>query len=132
MNHFIGIGNLTRDPEMRYTESGTAYTKFTLAISSSKKGGEPLFLDCTAWDKLAETTAEYLRKGSKAAVSGELRMDKYEDRDGVKRTKWYCNARNVEFLTPRAEQPRDEEPEPFDDSGQNDADHLYREDQLPF
>lgn len=133
MNHFVGIGNLTKDPEMRYTESGTAYTRFTLAINSSKKGGEPLFLDCTAWDKLAETVAEYLRKGNKAAVVGEIRMDRYEDRDGVKRVKWYCHARNVEFLTPKSEMVREEYPrEPYDDLGQNDPDPIYREDQLPF
>jgi len=123
MNIFMGIGNLTRDPEMRYTASGVAYTKFTLAISASKKGADPLFLDCTVWDKQAEPVAEYLRKGHKAAVVGELRMDRYEDSDGVKRTKWYCNARNVEFLTPRSEQQSHdgwEQEEPI------------REDQLPF
>lgn len=123
MNSFVGIGNLTRDPEMRYTEAGKAYTRFTLAISASRKEGQTLFLDCTAWEKLAETAAEYLRKGHKAAVSGEIRMDKYTDRDGASRVKWYCHARNIEFLTPRSESP-----EPMIDFETPTPD----EDQLPF
>ena len=100
MNLFVGIGNLTRDPEMKYTSQGKAYTKFTIAIDSSRKDDGPLFVDCTTWEKQAETAAEYLRKGNKCAVTGEIRMDSWEDPTGAKRTKWYCNVRHVEFLTP--------------------------------
>jgi len=111
MNTFIGIGNLTRDPEMKYTGAGVPYTKFTVAISASKKDGDPLFLDCTVWEKQAESVAEYLRKGSKCAVQGEIRMDRWEDQEGNKRTKWFCNARNVEFLDPPSRRP-EPTPEP--------------------
>lgn len=123
MNIFIGIGNLTRDPEMRYTQDGVAYTRFTVAISASKKDGEPLFLDCTAWEKLAESVAEYQRKGMKVCVQGEIRMDRWEDNEGNKRTKWFCNARSVEFLSPRAAEasvPRETAP------------RAITEDELPF
>lgn len=123
MNLFVGIGNLTRDPEMRYTQDGVAYTKFTIAINSSKKGGEAFFIECTAWEKLAETVAEYQRKGMKVCVTGELREDRWEDNDGTKRNKTYCNARNVEFLDrPRAQERQD----------MPSREIAHREDELPF
>ena len=115
MNQFVGIGNLTRDPEMRYTGDGTAYTKFTLAINASYKDGETLFMDVTAWGKQAENSAEYLRKGNKAAVVGEVRMDRWEDAEGNKRTKWYCNARNVEFIGGKTERSQPSTPEKDED-----------------
>jgi single-strand DNA-binding protein len=113
LNNWIGIGNLTDDPEMRYTESGSAVTSFSIAINNGKdKSGEerpPTYIDVVTWEKLAENCAEYLRKGKKCAVSGPITVDKYEDREGVKRTKYRIRAMNVEFLSPRSdddEQPR--------------------------
>jgi single-strand DNA-binding protein len=134
MNNFVGIGNLVRDPEMRYTAEGTAYTKFTIAINSSRKGGDTLFLACTAWEKTAENVAEYLRKGDKCAVMGEIREDKWEDRDGTKRSKVYCNARNVEFLNQRGRSATSETlpamEMPVEDAP--DAEYRYQEGDLPF
>jgi len=113
MNSWTGIGNLTDDPEMRYTESGTAVTTFSIAINNGKdKNGEdrpPTYIDVQTWEKLAENCAEYLRKGKKCAVQGPITVDKYEDREGVKRVKYRIRAMNVEFLSPRSdddEQPR--------------------------
>jgi single-strand DNA-binding protein len=111
MNTFVGIGNLTDDPTMRYTESGKAVTSFSIAINNGRTSdGEerpPTYLDIVAWERLAETTAEYLRKGKKCAVQGSITVEKYEDKEGVKRTKWRIRATNVEFLSPRDESDED-------------------------
>ena len=105
MNSGVWIGNLTADPEMRYTENGKTVTSFSIAINNGRTSdGEerpPTYLDIVAWERLAETTAEHLRKGKKCAVQGAITVEKYEDKEGVKRTKWRIRATNVEFLSPR-------------------------------
>jgi len=112
MNFWIGIGNLTDDPTMRYTESGKAVTSFSIAINNGRTPeGEdrpPTYIDVVAWEKLAENCAEYLRKGKKAAVSGPITVEKYTDKEDIKRVKFRIRAVNVEFLSPRSE--NDDEP----------------------
>jgi single-strand DNA-binding protein len=112
VNSCIFIGNLTADPEMKYTENGKAVTSFSIAINNGRdKDGEerpPTYVDIVAWERLAETTAEFLSKGKKCAVQGALTIEKYEDREGIKRTRARIRANNVEFLSPRED--RDEEP----------------------
>lgn len=85
-NKVILVGNLTRDPEIRYVGSGAAVTKFTLAVNRrSKQGEETDFIDCVAWDKLAETCNTYLKKGSSCLVEGRLSIRSYETKEGEKR-----------------------------------------------
>src|SRR5947207_8998623 len=88
------IGNLTGDPELRFTSNGVALGKFTIAstprVLDQKTGqyrdGEPLFLTCTAWRDLAEHVAESLSKGARVLVVGRLRQSRWEDKDtGEKR-----------------------------------------------
>jgi single-strand DNA-binding protein len=136
LNNWIGIGNLTDDPEMRYTENGTAVTSFSIAINNGKdKSGEdrpPTYIDVQAWEKLAENCAEYLRKGKKVAVSGPITVDKWTDQEGTKRQKYRIRAMNVEFLSPRedSDQPRrrnrddDERPAPRRAAPRDDLDDL--------
>jgi single-strand DNA-binding protein len=107
MNIWTGSGNLGRDPELRYTASGTAVCDFSIAVQG-RRDDPPLWVRVTAWEKQAEACAEYLRKGSKCLVTGEVKSDTYEDRDGVKRTKWWVNARQVEFLDSKPKDDRDE------------------------
>jgi len=85
MNHFVGIGRLTRDPEVRYTQSGKACAKFTLAID--RRGGERQadFIPCVAWEKTAEVIAQYVSKGQKIAVEGRIQTRSYDAQDGTKR-----------------------------------------------
>ena len=72
-NKIILVGNLTRDPEIRYVGSGAAVTKFTLAVNRrSKQQEETDFIDIVAWDKLAETCNTYLKKGMSCLVEGRL------------------------------------------------------------
>ncbi|WP_206025354.1 single-stranded DNA-binding protein [Micromonospora zingiberis] len=88
------IGNLTDDPELRFTPSGAAVAKFRVAstprfmdkASGEWKDGEPLFLSCTVWRQAAEHVAESLQRGARVIVSGRLRQRSYETREGEKRT----------------------------------------------
>ncbi len=89
-NRIILVGNLTRDPEIRYVQSGSAVTKFALAVNRRSKGGdETTFVDIVAWDngnyKLAETCNTYLKKGMSVLVEGRLVIRSYDDKDGQKR-----------------------------------------------
>ncbi len=93
-NKIILVGNLTRDPEIRYVGSGAAVTKFTLAVNRrSKQAEETDYVDIVAWDKLAETCNTYLKKGMSCLVEGRLSIRSYEDKDGNKRkaTEVVCN-----------------------------------------
>lgn len=88
------IGNLTDDPELRFTPSGAAVAKFRVAStprtldrqSGEWKDGEPLFLACSVWRQAAENVAESLQRGSRVIVSGRLRQRTYETKEGEKRT----------------------------------------------
>jgi single-strand DNA-binding protein len=88
------IGNLTDDPELRFTPSGAAVAKFRVAStprfmdrqSNEWKDGEPLFLSCTVWRQAAENVAESLQRGARVIVSGRLKQRSYETREGEKRT----------------------------------------------
>ena len=88
------VGNLTDDPELRFTPSGAAVAKFRIAStprtmdreSGQWKDGEPLFLACNIWRDAAEHVAESLQRGSRVIVQGRLRQRSYETREGEKRT----------------------------------------------
>lgn len=85
-NRITLVGNLVRDPEIRYVGSGAAVTKFTLAVNRrAKQQEETDFIDCVAWDKLAETCNTYLKKGMSCLVDGRLSVRSYETKEGEKR-----------------------------------------------
>jgi len=85
-NRVILVGNLTRDPEMRYIASGSGVVKFTLAVNRrTKNGDETTYIDIVAWEKLAETCNTYLKKGMSVLVEGRLVIRNYDDKDGNKR-----------------------------------------------
>lgn len=81
MNHFAGIGRLTRDPNVKYTQSGKACAKFTLAVDrrkSSDGNQQADFIQCVAWEKTAEVISQYVSKGQKIAVEGRIQTRSYE------------------------------------------------------
>jgi single-strand DNA-binding protein len=93
VNNITILGNITRDPELRFTPSGTAVVSFGLAVNrniQNKKSGEWQtevdFFNVTAWYKLAENCAESLGKGDRVLVSGRLSQDSWEDKEGQKRS----------------------------------------------
>ncbi len=115
LNRVILIGNLTRDPELRYTPDGTPVASFTIAVNrafTNRQGErEADFIPIVVWRKRAETCSEYLAKGSQVAVEGRLQIRNYEDKDGVKRRVAEVVAWSVQFLQRLKKQPLPEIPE---------------------
>ena len=102
LNHITIMGRLTRDPELRRTQSGTAVASFTLAVDrdfKDKDSGERAtdFIDCVAWRGTAEFVSRYFTKGRMAVVEGRLQIRDYTDRDGNKRRAAEVVAENVYF-----------------------------------
>ncbi len=97
------IGNLTADPELRYTQSGTAVANFTVAStprsfdrqSNDWKDGDALFLRCTAWRELGENVAGSLSKGARVIVTGALEQKSYTDKENNKRTSLELNVQEI-------------------------------------
>lgn len=113
MNKILLIGNLTRDPELSETSSGTPYSRFSLAVNRpyANAYGEKQtdFFECTAWNATAESVAKYCKKGNKISVVGTVQIRDYEDNDGKRRRAWDIVVNEVEFLTPKKQD--DQEPE---------------------
>lgn len=103
-NKVIIAGNLTRDPELRFTPQGASVCDMSIAINRVYKGTdgsqkeETCFVDVVAWGKQAETCAEYLKKGSNALVEGRLTLSQWETNEGKKRSKLRVTAERVIFL----------------------------------
>jgi len=104
-NQVILLGNLTRDPELRYTPQGVAVSDFSIAVHRkfNKKDGEAVeevaFVDVTAWARLAEICAEFLKKGRPLLVGGRLAQDRWEDEaTGQKRSRLRVVAETIQFL----------------------------------
>ena len=107
-NKIILIGNLTRDPEIRYVGSGAAVTKFTLAVNRrTKQSEETDYIDIVAWDKLAETCNTYLKKGASCLIDGRLSIRSYETKEGEKRkaTEVICNEMKLLDRAERGAEP---------------------------
>ena len=105
LNKVFLIGNLTRDPEVRYLPSGTALTEFDLAVNRRFKGREgdqkeeTVFIRIVTWSKLAEICGQYLKKGRQVLVEGRLKQDTWEAKDGSgKRSRIDIVAETVQFL----------------------------------
>lgn len=102
LNRVILIGRLTKDPELRYTPSGVAVSQFTLAVdrafSGNKEEREADFIPIVTWRQLAETCANYLRKGRLAAVEGRIQVRNYENNEGRRVYVTEVIADNVRFL----------------------------------
>jgi single-strand DNA-binding protein len=102
LNRVILIGRLTRDPELRYTPAGVAVTQFTLAVdrpfTNQQKEREADFIPVVTWRQLAETCANYLRKGRLAAVEGRIQVRNYDNAEGRKVYVTEVIADNVRFL----------------------------------
>jgi len=117
VNKVILIGNLGRDPELRYTQGGVSVCNFTVATSErfTDKQGEKVekteWHRIVAWAKTAELAAQYLSKGSKVYLEGSLQTRDWEDKDGHKRQTTEINARSIQFLTPKSEAPSRHEPD---------------------
>lgn len=130
------IGNLGADPEMRYTPNGQPVTSFRMAVSRSWTGQDgqrqekTVWFRVTAWRKLAETASQYLTKGSKVLVVGELEEpNAYIDKEGKPRASLEVTASNIRFLSTRGEVGAAGQ---TPSGGQADAPHEMHDEDIPF
>jgi single-strand DNA-binding protein len=110
INSVVLVGNLTRDPELRHTPSGTAVCSLRLAVNSRRKDGatgqwadKPNYFDITVWGQQGESCAQYLTKGRPVGVQGRLEWREWDAQDGSKRQAVEVVADNVQFLGGRAD-----------------------------
>jgi single-strand DNA-binding protein len=135
----IIVGNLGRDPEMRYTPDGTPVTTFSVATNrrwtnqDGSPGEETVWFRVSAWRRLAETCNQYLSKGRMVLVEGELRPDAatggpriWTGNDGIARASFEVTARNVRFMPGRGEGP------PMEAPGEFEGPPAEEEDEIPF
>jgi single-strand DNA-binding protein len=110
-NRVILVGNLTRDPEVRYIQTGTAVCDLGLAVNDRRKNAngewveETTFVDVTLWARTAEVAGEYLNKGSPVLIEGRLKFDTWEGTDGQKRSKLRVVGERMQMLGARGGGP---------------------------
>ena len=106
-NKVFLMGNLTRDPELRYTPKGTAVTDVGMAVNrvfnsaDGQRQEETTFVDVTFWGRTAETVCKFLSKGRPLFVEGRLKFDSWENQEGQKRSKLSVNGENFQFIDSR-------------------------------
>ncbi|ABI69827.1 single-stranded DNA-binding protein [Syntrophomonas wolfei] len=98
LNRVILIGRLTKDPELRYTQNGTAVATFTLAVDRKYKREETDFIPIVVWAKQAENCANYLNKGSLVAIEGRIQVRTYDNQEGQRRWVTEVVAEDVRFM----------------------------------
>ena len=110
MNKVILIGRLTKDPELKKTNSGLSYVQFNLAVNRNytNKSGEKQadFINCVAWRTQADNLVKYIKKGGLIGIEGEIQTRTYDDKNGTKKyiTEVLCNS--IEFLEPKSQQSK--------------------------
>ncbi|MDD2681382.1 MAG: single-stranded DNA-binding protein [Bacilli bacterium] len=122
MNKVILTGRLTKDPELKKTNSGLSYVQFNLAVNRNyvSKSGERQadFINCVVWRVQADNLAKYIKKGGLIGVEGEIQTRTYDDQNGIRKyiTEVVCNS--IEFLEPKSQQSKSNY-DPFGDMNQD-------------
>ncbi|RAP29124.1 hypothetical protein C2W64_04071 [Brevibacillus laterosporus] len=136
LNRVILIGNLTKDPELRYTSNGVAVTTFTLAInrpySGAGKEKEVDYINIVAWRQLADLCAQYLAKGKKCAVEGRLQTRSYDNKEGKRVFVTEVVAENTHFLSSKDGQAQQSNERSFEDPFASNKPINISDDDLPF
>ena len=99
MNSINIIGRLTKEVELRRTQSGKAVATYSLAVKRPRSKDDTDFINCVTWEKAAEYLSQYGHKGDVVAVNGSLQSRKWEDKNGNKRTEWEVVTDSVELLS---------------------------------
>jgi single-strand DNA-binding protein len=113
-NKIILVGNLGRDPELRYTPQGTPVCTFSLATNDRRKDktgemqDQTTWFRVTLWNRQAETASQYLQKGRPVYIEGRLRVEEYTDRDGKQRHSLEVTATDMQFIGSRHDEPAPE------------------------
>lgn len=130
LNRVMIMGNLTRDPELRYTPKNVAVANIGIAVNrrwrnqEGEQQEETTFVDCEAWGRTAEVMNEFLRKGRPVYVDGRLRLDQWQDKEGNNRSKLKVVVENFQFLDSRGGEPSSDATRPSASqapTGQRDA-----------
>lgn len=120
INRVILIGNLTKDPELRTTNSGVSVCTFSIAVNRKNKNAsgerQSDFFNIVAWRGLGELCGKYLMQGKKVCITGELQNRTYEAKDGTKRYITEIIADDVEFLSPKGEAKETPDVSTFEES----------------
>jgi len=152
LNRVMQIGRITRDPELKYTPSGTAVTTFSIAVNNQYGSGDNKketvsYFDCVAWMKLADIVAQYGLKGTRVAIEGRLEQKRWDSQDGKKMSKIEIVVENMQFLskpqdqsgnsTKQSTQPVPQTPagkvqNDFSGTPQNFEENPFSDDDIPF
>lgn len=136
MNHVLLTGRLVKDPELKYSQTGKAFSKFTIAVNREFNREEVDFINCTAWENTAERIAEYLKKGRKIVLHGRLRVNSYEQ-DGETRWSTEVAVDRFEFadkINSKSEKNFQNESENYvnDSSFADNEDEILSDEDFPF
>lgn len=138
VNKFIGVGNLTRDPETRFMSNGDAVTKISIACNESwkDKNGEKQekveYINVTFYKKLAEIVSEYCRKGQQIYVEGRIETRKYTDKQGIERYATGIIADKMQMLGSKSDSKQDKAQQSGDNSPQHKTGFEDMGDDIPF
>ena len=144
INRVVLVGNLTKDPELRHTPSGTAVCKLRLAVNTRQKdqatgewGDKPNYFDVTVWGNQGESCAQYLSKGRPVGVDGRLDWREWEAQDGTKRQAVEIIAESVQFLGSRGDSEGQSQYTPSSDVAADQSDFVKAgagaaDDDIPF
>lgn len=129
INRVVQVGRLTKDPDLRYTPTGTAVARFTLAVnrtfSNAQGEKEADFINVTVWRKQAENSANFLKKGSLAGVEGRIQTGSYEGQDGKRVYTTEVVADSVQFLEPKAKSGESNQSQNSNNSNQRSQQHSH-------
>lgn len=141
INRVVLVGRLTRDPELRKTNSGSSVCSFTIAVDNRQKNPDgsksTSFIPCTCWNQAADLTSKFVRKGSLVGIEGRLNQRNYQRQDGTKASVLEVICDSVQFLEPKAAADAGADNVVFDDtpapSESKNLDQLdLPDDDLPF
>ena len=116
INNVTLVGRLTNDPQLKYLPSGTAALEFSIANNyyvSSKESNEVSFFDIILFGKVAESLSKFLTKGKQVGVSGSLRQDRWEDKEGGKKSRVRINAQSVQLLASQSGDGNNQNAKPY-------------------
>ena len=113
LNRTLLIGRLTSDPELKHTNSGTAYCKFSIAVNNSytsngEKKEEVSYINCITWSKGAEILNQYAKKGKQLSIDGKMKQNRYEDGEGKKRSNIEITVDSFQLLGGKSEPTENE------------------------
>lgn len=139
LNKVIIIGRLTKDPELRYLQSGTAVCSFSVAnnrtyVASGEKKEQVSYFNCVAWAKAGEVIAEYLKKGQRIGIEGRLQQRSWDDQEGKKRQTVEIVVDNFQFLSAPRESGHDAPVETVSSAPEaaHEAENPFSDEDIPF